>query len=104
MRLLQMRARWEPEQHEALLTQARTYSSAKYEAIALRGLGRHEEAAAVAAGNGSDLLLAQLGSPAQRRHATDRIAAALPVELRTSFVAAGRLSVALTADDRSPRP
>ena len=101
MRLLQMRARWEPEVHEELLVQARSYSSAKYEAIALRGLGRPAEAAEIAAGNGSDLLLAQLGTPAQRRAATGRIAAALPVELRTSFVATGRLSLALTtADDR----
>ena len=49
MRLLEMRARWEPEQSEALLVQARTFSSAKYEALALRGLGRDEEAAAIAA-------------------------------------------------------
>jgi tetratricopeptide (TPR) repeat protein len=93
MRLLQMKARWEPEQSEALLIQARTYSSAKYEAIALLGLGRAEEAARVAAANGSDLLVAQLGAPAQRRAAAARIAAALPADLRASFLDAGRLSV-----------
>jgi hypothetical protein len=93
MRLLQMKARWEPEQSEALLIQARTYSSAKYEAIALLGLGRAEEAARVAAANGSDLLVAQLGAPAQRRGAAARIAAALPADLRASFLDAGRLSV-----------
>ncbi len=93
MRLLEMRARWEPERSAALLVEARTYSSAKYEALALRGLGRVEEAARVAATTGSDLLLAQLGSPGQRRAATDRIASALPAPLRASFVTAGRLSV-----------
>lgn len=93
MRLMEMRARWEPEQSEALLVQARTYSSTKYEALALRGLGRDEEAATVAAATGSDLLLAQLGSPAQRRAAAGRIADALPADLRSSFVSAGRLSV-----------
>ena len=93
MRLMEMRARWEPAQAEALLTEARTYSSPKYEALALRGLGRHEEAAAVAATTGSDLLLAQLGSPAQRSAALRRIADALPADLRATFVSAGRLSV-----------
>jgi DNA-binding SARP family transcriptional activator/tetratricopeptide (TPR) repeat protein len=93
MRLLEMRARWVPEQYEALLVEARTYSSTKYEALALRGLGRPEEAARVAAATDSDLLLAQLGTPAQRRAAAGRIAGALPVDLRASFVASGRLSV-----------
>jgi DNA-binding SARP family transcriptional activator/tetratricopeptide (TPR) repeat protein len=93
MRLLEMRARWEPAQAEALLTEARTYSSPKYQALALRGLGRFEEAAAVAATTGSDLLLAQLGSPAQRSAALRRIADALPADLRSTFVSTGRLSV-----------
>lgn len=94
MRLLEMRSRWDPTQAEALLEQARTYSSTKYEALALHGLGRPEEAAAVAARTGSDLVLAQLGTPAERQAALDRIAASLPTELRASFVTAGRLSVA----------
>jgi hypothetical protein len=93
MRLLEMRARWEPEQSEALLVEARTYSSTKYEALALHGLGRPEEAARVASSTGSDLLVAQLGGPADRRRATARIAESLPTDLRTSFVAGGRLSV-----------
>jgi len=94
MRLLEMQARWEPDQSEALLVQARTYSSAKYEALALHGLGRVEEAADVAASTGSDLLVGQLGDSAERRAATARIARSLPPELRASFVASGRLSVA----------
>jgi DNA-binding SARP family transcriptional activator/tetratricopeptide (TPR) repeat protein len=93
MRLLEMRSRWEPELAEALLDEARRYSSRKYLALALHALGRPEEARSAAAATGSDLLLGQLGTPAERRAAVDRIAAALPAELRASFVTAGRLRV-----------
>ena len=57
------------------------------------GLAAQEcyEAAALASSTGSDLLVAQLGAPAARRAATDRIAEALPTELRASFVGGGRL-------------
>ncbi|WP_433786392.1 ATP-binding protein [Actinomycetospora sp. CA-101289] len=93
MRLLEMQARWEPERAEALLDQARTYRSAKYEALALGHLGRDQEAAGVGARTRSDLVVAQTGAPAERVAARDRIAAALPPELRTRFVARGRLAV-----------
>jgi DNA-binding SARP family transcriptional activator/tetratricopeptide (TPR) repeat protein len=93
MRLLEMRSRWEPELAEELLDEARKYSSRKYEALALRTLDRPEEARAVAATTSSDLLMAQLGAPSERRAALDRISAALPGRLRTSFVATGRLTV-----------
>ncbi|MFC4947292.1 AAA family ATPase [Pseudonocardia sp. GCM10023141] len=102
MRLMEMRARWDPAQSEALLEQARTYSSTKYEALALHGLGRLEEAAAVAAATGSDLLIGQLGSAAQRTAATSRIAASLPTKLRTSFVRTGRLSLPSARHHRLP--
>jgi DNA-binding SARP family transcriptional activator/tetratricopeptide (TPR) repeat protein len=92
MRLLEMRSRWDPSLAEALRDDARRYSSRKYEALALRTLGRPEEARAVAASTGSDLLIAQLGTPAEQRAAMDRIATALPDRLRTSFVAGGRLT------------
>jgi hypothetical protein len=92
MRLMEMRSRWEPELAEALLDEARKYSSRKYEALALRTLGRPEEARAVAATTGSDLLMAQLGAPNERRAALDRICTALPGRLRASFVATGRLT------------
>jgi hypothetical protein len=92
MRLLEMRSRWDPSLAEALRDDARRYSSRKYEALALRTLGRPEEARAVAASTGSDLLIAQLGAPAEQRAAMDRIATALPDRLRTSFVAGGRLT------------
>ncbi|MGE3285048.1 MAG: AAA family ATPase [Pseudonocardia sp.] len=93
MRMLEMRARWDATHAEALLEQARTYSSTKYEALALHALGRPDEAAAVATRTGSDLVVAQLGTPTDRPAALDRIAASLPTELREPFVAHGRLSV-----------
>ena len=93
MRLLEMRSRWEPAVAEALLEKARRYSSRKYEALALRTLGYPAQAAEVASATGSDLLLGQLGGPAQRRAALARIAAALPTELRSTFVTDGRLQV-----------
>ncbi|MBO0848391.1 MAG: transcriptional regulator, partial [Pseudonocardia sp.] len=91
MRLLEMRARWDPEVAHQLLENARRYSSRKYEALALRALGRAEEAGAVAARTGSDLLVAQLGPPADRHVAVYRIGQRLPAELRASFVRSGRL-------------
>jgi DNA-binding SARP family transcriptional activator/tetratricopeptide (TPR) repeat protein len=93
MRLLEMQARWEPERAEALLDHAREYRSAKYEALALGHLDRGEEAATVAARTRSDLVVAQSGAPPERVAARDRIAAALPPELRPRFVARGRLAV-----------
>ena len=47
----------------------------------------------VAAQTRSDLVVAQIGAPSTREAARDRIAAALPPELRTRFVARGRLAV-----------
>ena len=91
MRLLEMRARWDRTQAEALLEHARKFSSAKYESLALWHLGRPEQAAATAARTGSDLLVAQVGSPPSRRAAVERIAASLPSELRGRFVSGGRL-------------
>lgn len=93
MRLLEMQARWEPARAEALLEQARTFRSTKYEALALQHLGRDADAATVAAQTRSDLVVAQIGAPSAREAARDRIAAALPPELRTRFVARGRLAV-----------
>ncbi|RTL63436.1 MAG: hypothetical protein EKK42_29065, partial [Pseudonocardiaceae bacterium] len=61
------------------------------EALALAALGRHDEAAQVAARTRSDLVIGMLGSPTDRRTATARIAAALPAELRETFGRSGRL-------------
>ncbi|MFC5996337.1 ATP-binding protein [Pseudonocardia hispaniensis] len=93
LRLLEMRTRWDPALAEVLLTEARSHSSAKYAALALDHLGRPAEAAALASSTGSDLLVAQLGTPAARRAALDRIADALPAGLHESFVGGGRLMV-----------
>ncbi len=93
MRLLEMRARWDASQAEPLLVEARRYSSPKYEALALAHLGRPHEAARLATTTRSDLLVAQLGGPAQRTAARERIAVALPSELRGRFAASGRLSI-----------
>lgn len=92
MRLLEMRARWDGSVAEHLLVEARQYSSPKYEALALAHLGQPQEAARTAATTRSDLLVAQLGAPAERAAARARIAAALPPELRGAFAGAGRLS------------
>jgi len=91
MRLLEMRARWDGDYAEELLVQARTYSSTKYEALALHHLGRPREAAVAATRTGSDLVIAQLGSASDRRAALARIAGSLPTDLREGFTQTGRL-------------
>jgi len=93
MRLLEMRSRWDATQAEALLEQARAFSSTKYEALALHGPAQPVQAATVATRTRSDLVLAQLGAAPDRRAALHRIAASLPAELREPFVRSGRLSV-----------
>jgi tetratricopeptide (TPR) repeat protein len=93
MRLVEMRARWDASEAERLLDVARRYSSPKYEALALHHLGWAEQAAQVAAELGSDLLIAQLGPPADADAARTRIAAALPPPLRETFVGSGRLVI-----------
>lgn len=92
LRFRDVRCHLVPQEAEELLDLARARRSRKYEALALAHLGRREEAATVAASTGSDLLVAEV---APRPHATEafnRIAAALPVELRAPFVTKGRLA------------
>ncbi len=91
LRMLEMRTRLDPSVAEELLVSSRTHASKKYEALALHHLGRPAEAAALAADIGADLVLAELGAPALRRAALDRIAGVLPAELRSMFTASGRL-------------
>jgi DNA-binding SARP family transcriptional activator len=91
MRLLEMQARWDRSQAEALLDEARTHSSKKYEALAWSHLGRPADAARIAGETGSDLIIAALGAPGDRRAALDRVAGALPGELRSVFMSNGRL-------------
>ena len=96
MRLMEMRARFEPARAEELLAYARRYSSTKYESLALWHLGSYPEAATIAAQSGSDLLLAQVGHPQARRGALDRIVASLEPEVRATFLTSGRLCVSKT--------
>lgn len=87
-----MRCRLVPKEAEELLELARQRGSRKYEALALAHLGRCAEAATVAASTGSDLLVAEVAPLAQARLAFDRVASALPAELREGFVSRGRLA------------
>ena len=92
LRHAELVSRLDPPAAEALLDLARTYGSAKYQALALAHLGRRPEAAALAAASGSDSLLAQVAPPAQARAAVDRIANTLPRPLRSGFLKRGRLA------------
>ena len=92
LRHAELTSRLDPPAAEALLALARSYGSTKYQALALARLGRRPEAAGLVAATGSDYLLAQVAPPAQARAAVDRIAAALPPELRPGFLERGRLA------------
>ena len=92
LRHAELSSRLDPPAAEGLLGLARTYGSTKYQALALARLGRRPEAAELAAAAGSDYLLAQVAPPAQARAAVDRMAAALPTELRPAFLRRGHLA------------
>ncbi|HJV08245.1 MAG TPA: tetratricopeptide repeat protein, partial [Acidimicrobiales bacterium] len=92
LRYLDVRCRLVPEEAEHLLDLAVERRSRKYKALALGHLGRHEEAAAAAESTGSDLILAEVAPAPAARAAFDRVAAALPSELRDGFVTKGRLA------------
>ena len=92
LRHAELRSRLEPAVAGGLLELARTYGSAKYQALALARLGRAEEAVRVAAPLGSDCLLAQVAPERQARAALDRMAAALPPDLRPAFAQRGHLA------------
>ncbi|MET7766253.1 AAA family ATPase [Streptomyces sp. NPDC005393] len=91
LRLLEMQARWDTTAAESLLQTARNASSTKYEALALWHLERREEAARTALLTGSDLVVASVGTSRDAQQAVERISQGLPAELRSSFVAHGRL-------------
>ena len=90
--VIEMRCRLEPERAEQLLDLARQRRSAKYEALALGHLDRREEAAAVAAATGSDLLVAGVAPLAEAKPAFDRLVVGLPADLRETFATRGRLA------------
>jgi hypothetical protein len=95
LRHAELASRLEPAAAERLLDLAGTYGSAKYRALALARLGRNREALQVAAPVGSDYLLAQVAGGPLARAALDRMAAALPPELRPAFMDRGRLAATL---------
>jgi len=95
LRHAELASRLEPAAAERLLDLAGTYGSAKYRALALARLGRNREALQVAAPVGSDYLLAQVAGGPLARAALDRMAAALPPELRPAFMDRGRLAASL---------
>ena len=95
LRHAELASRLDPPAAEALLELARTHGSAKYQALALARLGRRDEATRIATPVGSDYLLAQVAPPAPARAAVDRIAAALPPDLRPAFLERGQLAIAL---------
>jgi ATP/maltotriose-dependent transcriptional regulator MalT len=97
LRYIDVRCRLVPEEAELLLQLSRERRSTKYEALALAHLGRPEEAAAAAATTGSDLILAEVAPAPAARAAFDRLAAALPSELREGFTARGRLAKVMSA-------
>ena len=96
LRYIDVRCRLVPEEAELLLQLSRERRSSKYEALALGHLGRLDDAAAAAAATGSDLILAEVAPAPLARAAFDRIAAALPSELREGFTTRGRLAKAIS--------
>lgn len=101
LRFRELRCRLEPKEAEELLDLARQWGSRKYEALALGHLDRRAEAAAVAAATGSDLLVAEVAPAGEAKVAFDRLATALPVELRDGFVTRGRLARLVAARART---
>ncbi len=85
LRRLELLARLDDGRAEELLEAARAHGSPKYEALALRHLGRAEDAAAVGARTRSPYLLARVASPPQARQAFGQIAARLEPELQELF-------------------
>jgi DNA-binding SARP family transcriptional activator/tetratricopeptide (TPR) repeat protein len=92
LRLLEMQSRFDPALAEQLLQAARTHSSIKYESLALWHLGQLEQAAELAKQTKSDLLIGQMGAPAEAWAAIDRLSTALSAEDRESFLTKGRLA------------
>jgi tetratricopeptide (TPR) repeat protein len=92
LRFREMSCRLVLDDAEELLELSQQRRSRKYEALALGHLGRHEDAAAAASATGSDLLVAEVAPRLQAQAAFDRLAAALPTELREGFVTRGRLA------------
>ncbi len=92
LRVVELSSRLGLDSAERLLVEARDRGSSKYEALALNLLGRQSEAARVAAGTGSALLVAEVAPRPEADAAKEQIRARLPRQLRESFVTNGRLA------------
>jgi tetratricopeptide (TPR) repeat protein len=103
LRHAELTSRLDPAAAEGLLERARAYGSAKYQALALARLGRHEDAVRVATPVGSDYLLAQVAPAPLALAAVERMAAAVPAGLRGGFLDRGRLAAAVAARSRRRR-
>jgi hypothetical protein len=91
LRRLEIRARVDRSRAEELSTLARTFGSAKYEALALAHLGATDAAVAIAQRTGSAWLLARVGPEAVARPRAEELAGLLPAGLREGFVTRGPL-------------
>jgi hypothetical protein len=69
----------------------------KYQALAAWHSGDLRRARELSERAGSDLLVAQVGSPESARQALNRITAALPAERRQTFINHGRIAAAVEA-------
>jgi DNA-binding SARP family transcriptional activator len=97
LRLLEMQTRFDRSRAEELWQMARENDSIKYQALAAWHLGDLQRAGELGERSGSDLLVAQVGSPDSARLALNRITAGLPADRRQTFVSHGRIAAAVEA-------
>jgi DNA-binding SARP family transcriptional activator len=97
LRLLEMQTRFDRARAEELWDLARQNDSVKYQALAAWHSGDLRRARELSERAGSDLLVAQVGSPESARQALNRITAALPAERRQTFINHGRIAAAVEA-------
>jgi DNA-binding SARP family transcriptional activator len=93
LRCLELRARHDPACAAELVEASRRVGSAKYEALGLAATGDHAGATAAAQRTGSPWLVASVAEPPVARPAFDAVVAALPVDLRETFLRGGRLAL-----------
>jgi tetratricopeptide (TPR) repeat protein len=93
LRRLDLQARLDPADAEELLERSTERGSAKYRALALAHLGRRDEANALAATTGSDLLVAHVAPAQVAAAAADRLVLRLPPALRDDFMRRGACRV-----------
>jgi DNA-binding SARP family transcriptional activator len=102
LRYLELRSRIEPGRAEELLEAATARGSRKYQALALAHLGDREGATVLARAVGSDYLLAQVAVGDEAAAAVERMARALPADLRERFVVRGPVPAAVASAATRP--